>query len=373
LNQTSDVVVLGAGVVGLMSAIDLAREGLSVTIVERRARGREASRAAGGILSSLRPWKLAPELAAMADESEARYPVLTREMTDATGIDPEWRRCGMLLVDSDQAIAARLWSNATGKRVEILDVNASVTLEPAVQPGSTPAIRMPDVAQIRNPRLMDGLGKLAELHGVRVVEYAGACGLFVRNGRCDGVITDEGLIRGDRVILSAGAWSGALLARVGIRCPVSPMRGQMIWYRVPRGTVEHIVIRDGNYLIPRSDGVLVVGSIIDEPGFAKGTTSEMTRELHHAATRIVPQLDRTPVRGQWSGLRPWCPDGLPYIGAAPEVERLFMCVGHHRNGMALAPASARLLVDIMLGRPPLVTPEPFDPRVRMAVAAMADL
>jgi glycine oxidase len=294
-------------------------------------------------------------------------------LKDATGIDPEWHRCGMLLVDSDQAIPARLWSNATGKRVEILDVNGSVTLEPAVRPGSTPAIRLPDVAQIRNPRLMDALGKLAEFHGVRVVEYAGACGLFVRNGRCGGVSTNGGTIRGDRVILSAGAWSGALLARVGISCPVTPMRGQMIWYRVPRGTVEHIVIRDGYYLIPRTDGVLVVGSIIDEPGFAEEPASEMTRQLHQAATGIVSQLDRTPVRGQWSGVRPWCPDGLPYIGAAPDVERLFMCVGHHRNGMALAPASARLLVDIMLGRAPLVDPAPFDPRSRMAVTALADL
>lgn len=373
MNQTSDVVVLGAGVVGLMSAIDLAREGLSVTIVERRARGREASRAAGGILSSLRPWSLAPELAALSAESQDRYPALTEEIGSATGIDPEWRRCGMLLVDSEEAIAARLWSERTGNRVEILDANASVTLEPAVRPGATPAIRLPDVAQIRNPRLMDGLGRLAELHGVRVVEYAGACGLFVRHGRCDGVITDEGIIRGDRVILSAGAWSGALLARVGIHCPVTPMRGQMIWYRVPRGTVEHIVIRDGHYLIPRRDGVLVVGSTAEEPGYSKATTSETTRELHQAATRIVSLLDRTPVRGQWSGLRPWCPDGLPYIGAAPGVERLYMCVGHYRNGMALAPASARLLVDIMLDRPARVDPEPFDPRVRMAPVAVADL
>lgn len=373
MNQTSDVVVLGAGVVGLMSAIDLAREGLSVTVVERRARGREASRAAGGILSAMRPWALVPELAMLSDASEARYPSLTEELRDATGIDPEWRRCGMMVVDSDQAIPARLWSNRTGKQVEILDVNASVTLEPAIRPGSTPAIRLPDVAQIRNPRLMDGLGRLAELRGVKLTEYAGACGLFVRHGRCEGVITDAGVIRGRRVILSAGAWSGALLARVGIRCPVSPMRGQMIWYRVPRGTVEHIVIHEGHYLIPRSDGVLVVGSSAGEPGFSTQTSSEMTRDLHQAAVRIMPQLDRTPVRGQWSGLRPWCPDGLPYIGAAREVEQLFMCVGHYRSGMALAPASARLVVDIMLGRPTEVDPVPFDPGARMAVSATADL
>lgn len=373
MNQTSDVVVLGAGVAGLMIAIHLAREGLSVTVVERQGRGREASRAAGGILSALRPWAVAPELAMLSDASEARYPSLTEELRDATGIDPEWRRCGMLLVDSDQAIPARLWSNQTGKRVEILDVNASVTLEPAVRPGSTPAVRLPDVAQIRNPRLMDGLGRLAELLGVRLTEYAGACGLYVRSGCCEGVITDSGVIRGERVVLSAGAWSGALLARVGIRCPVSPMRGQMIWYRVPRGTVEHIVIREGHYLIPRSDGVLVVGSSAGEPGFSKRTSSELTHELHQAAVRIVPQLDRTPVRGQWSGLRPWCPDGLPYIGMAPEVEQLFMCVGHYRNGMALAPASAQLLVDIMLDHPTQVDPGPFDPRARMAMPATADL
>jgi glycine oxidase len=213
---------------------------------------------------------------------------------------------------------------------------------------------------------MDALYMLAQARGIRISAYAGACGLFIRDGRVEGVVTDSGKIRGDAVLVAAGAWSGYVLAKAGLWCPVVPVRGQMIWYQVGRDMLRHIVLKNGRYLIPRRDGVIIAGSTLEEAGFSKETTREAARDLHLAAADIMPALNREPIRGQWSGLRPRAPEGIPFIGPAPVIDRLFLSVGHFRNGLALAPGSARLAADLIVGRSPVVDPTPYDPVRRMA-------
>lgn len=366
MHNSADVVVLGAGVIGLMSAIELAQAGLNVRVVERRLRGREASRAAGGILSPLRPWAEPPAIAALADYSQDHFQELATRLRTRTGVDIQWRRCGMLFLDSDEFDAAHGWADSVGRRLDRLQAAEAMILESDVDPGEGEVLHLPDAAQLRNPRLMDALGMMAQIHGIRISEYAGACGLFVRNGRAEGVITENGVIRGDAVLVAAGAWSGYVLAKAGLWCPVVPIRGQMIWYQVEPDMLRHIVVRQDRYLIPRRDGVIIAGSTLEEAGFSKATTREAARDLHLAAARMMPTLNRQPIQGQWSGLRPRAPEGIPFIGPAPVVDRLFLSVGHFRNGLTLAPASARLVADLIIGRSPAVDPSPYDPVRRMA-------
>ena len=178
--------------------------------------------------------------------------------------------------------------------------------------------------------------------------------------------TDTGVIRGDAVLVAAGAWSGYVLAKAGISCPVIPVRGQMIWYQVGCDMLRQIVVKRDRYLIPRRDGVVIAGSTLEEAGLINETTRQGARDLHRAATDILPALAHEPIRGQWSGLRPRAPDGIPFIGEVPVVERLFLNVGHFRNGLAMAPGSARLVTDLIVGRPPIVDGAPYDPARRMA-------
>lgn len=366
MNNSADVVVLGAGVIGLMSAIELAQAGLSVRVVERRIRGREASRAAGGILSPLQPWAVPPAVSTLAAYSQARYQELAVALRTKTSIDIQWRRCGMLFLNCDRAREALGWAHDAGRRLDRLSAAETRVLEGAIDPGDGEVLHLPDAAQLRNPRLMDALGLVAQMHGIRISEYAGASGLFVRNGRAEGVITDQGVIRGDAVLVAAGAWSGYVLAKAGLWCPVMPVRGQMIWYQVEPETLRHIVVTDERYLIPRRDGVIIVGSTHEEAGFSKATTREAARDLHVAAASVMPALNEQPIKGQWSGLRPQAPEGIPFIGPAPVVDRLYLSVGHHSSGLTLAPASARLVTDLIVGRSPAVDPTPYDPVRRMA-------
>ena len=170
LRDPVDVVVLGAGVIGLMSAIELAAAGLSVRVVERRMRGGGASRAAGGILSPLDPWRTAPAISALACYSQDRYPDLARTTLVQTGVDIEWRRCGMLFLGCDEFDDACRWAQASGRRLERLSAAEARILESGIDPGPGQALHLPDVAQVRNPRLMDALGMMAQTRGIRISE-----------------------------------------------------------------------------------------------------------------------------------------------------------------------------------------------------------
>lgn len=362
----TDVAIVGGGVIGLTAALELADAGLAVILVERRVRGREASRAAGGILSPVKPWDVSPHVNAMAAWSQARYPALAERLRAASGVDPEYRRCGLLMLDCRELDAARAWAEGAGQDWETLDAADVRTLEPRLEPGEGTALRLPGVAQLRNPRLVEALGRTCEAAGVRLVEYPGECGPVVEDGRAVGVATGRGMVRAKRVLVAAGAWSGRLLEHLGLACPVRPVRGQMLHYRLEPGTLGHITMTEGRYLIARKDGNLIVGSTLEEAGFDKSVTAAAARDLHRAAVKVLPALARAPILGQWAGLRPWAPDGVPLIGRVPGVDGLWVSAGHYRNGVTMAPASARLLADLMLGREPSLDPAPYAPELRIA-------
>ncbi len=127
----------------------------------------------------------------------------------------------------------------------------------------------------------------------------------------------------------------------------------ILFYGKP-GQISHINLYRERYLIPRRDGRLLFGSTVEQSGFIKTTTAEAKEALYRAAFALFPVLKRTPIQDHWAGLRPGSPSGIPYIGAHPAVTGLYVNAGHFRNGLATAPASARLVVDLVLGRPPIL-------------------
>ncbi len=364
-----DIVIIGAGVMGLMLARELAGAGLKVTLVERARAGREASRAAGGILSPLEPW-LAPEpITALASWSQARYPGIASDLEQETGVDVEWVRSGMVVLEPDRPGDAEVWAAGHDLVIRSVAAEALGDIAPEVRPER--ALWIPHVAQVRNPRFMDALVASAKARGVRLLEGAGEASVVLANGgqgRVSGVDTEMGRLTTDRVVISAGAWTGRVLERVGTEAPIRPVRGQMIHFQVEPGTVGHIVQHKGRYVIPRRDGVVIVGSTVEASGYDKGTTRRASEELAEAAGNMVPALAGVPVQGHWSGLRPEAPGGIPMIGAVKQVEGLWMCAGHFRNGITIAPASACLTRNIILGETPCVDPGPYDPALRVKAA-----
>lgn len=358
--EKADVIVIGAGVLGLLTARELARAGLDVLVLDRGQPGREASRAAAGILSPLYPWRISAPLQALAHWSQQYYPVLVDDIHRDSGIDSQLANSGMLIFDEGEQYVAQAWARYHALPIESLTADQVRWCEPGLVAASDrTAVYLPTVSHINSSRFMRALTEHVYARGVPIRIDTEVSGLLTANGRVAGVTTAAGDIQADKVVVTAGAWSGALLKSAGILLEIEPVRGQVIQYDGPPGLLSRILMKDGFYIVPRRNGRLVVGSTVERVGFDTEVTEQSRQELIEAAVGLLPALDGLPVQRQWSGLRPGTGDELPYIGEHPDVDGLFLNTGHFRHGLTTAPASARLLTDMLVGRSPILDPSAY--------------
>ncbi len=354
----SDILIIGGGIIGLLTARQLVQAGAQVTLVEMGETGRESSWAGGGILSPLYPWRYSEAVTALVNASQHDYPGLCAELHTETGIDPELTHSGMLILDTEERDAALAWAKAHAVQLELIDAEALHEIEPDLGPQPQQALWFPHVAQVRNPRLAKALRR-SLIGQAKIREQEEVVEILVENGRALGARTRKGVIGAEQTIVCTGAWTAKLLEQLGTKPDIQPMRGQMILFLAKPGQINRIVLHQDRYAIPRRDGRVLFGSTSELAGFDKATSSEVKEQLYRAAVEMFPLLKRTPIEDHWAGLRPASPKGIPYIGAYPEVAGLYFNAGHFRNGVVSGPASARLAADLMLGRDPVVPPGPY--------------
>lgn len=358
--------VIGAGIIGLLTAYKLVGAGLRVTLVEAGEPGREASWAGGGIVSPLYPWRYPPAVQALALQAQDAYPALAAQLLQDSGLDPELYVTGLYWLDVEDEELAMAWAARharTLRRVPVDEVRQGI---PALADRFQRALFAPGVANIRNPRLLRALRvALERLAHVDIHSQQAAQGFVQENGRVVGVRTAVAEYRADQVVLAAGAWTGELLASLGLGLPVEPVRGQMVLFKCEPDFLPSMLLAGRRYAIPRRDGHVLVGSTLEYCGFDKSTTDDALDSLRATAAELLPDLARAPVVGHWAGLRPGSPDGIPFIGELAEHPGLWLNCGHFRNGLVLAPASCRLLADLMLGRAPSLDPAPYAPDRRL--------
>jgi len=354
-----DVIIVGGGVVGLAVGYVLAREGLSCLILDRRETGREASWAGAGMLPPIgdahRP-PSHPTLALRAWSAQL-YPEWSGALRDETGIDNGYRRTGGVDLAWTEAEEQALRTAAGRWRVEGIAYERLAPgdfgrVEPALNPELRLAYYLPDRAQIRNPRHLRALAAAFLNRGGRIETFSAVEGFSVRGGRVTEVRTTRGTHQADTVVLTAGAWSGALLEGLGVRAPTPPVKGQIVLIRGDRRLLRRIVEHNKTYLIPRDDGRILIGATEEDAGFDPMPTSEAYRGLLDAAFRLCPALREARVEATWAGLRPGSFDTRPYIGPAPGLQNLIVATGHKRAGLQLSTATAELVADLVLGRTP---------------------
>ena len=361
-----DVLIVGGGVIGLLSALTLAEQGRSVMLVEAGELGRESSWAGGGIVSPLYPWRYNVAVGALSNWSQGYYPELASKLALMTGIDPEVTATGLYWLDLEDEVEALNWAARGGQRISRVDMSEVHARASGLGSSFSSAVHAPDVTNVRNPRLVAALRVALQKAGVQVHEGVSVIQVLrTTDGAVKGVRSTGGEFLARQVVIAAGAWSANLLEPLGFRLPVEPVKGQMILYKQEPGYLDSIVLASRRYAIPRRDGHILVGSTLEHVGFDKTPTSDALASLRKTAEELLPALADAPVVGHWAGLRPGSPEGIPFIGEVPGVEGLWLNCGHYRNGLVMAPASCRLLVDLMLGRAPIVDPAPYSPAGRL--------
>ena len=366
MKSAGQIVVVGGGALGMLSAWQLAGAGQQVVLIEAGATGGESSWAGGGIVSPLYPWRYSPAVTALAHWSQDFYPGLGEQLLAATGLDPEVHVTGLYWLDLEDEAAALEWAVREGRVLRQVPMAQVQRQVPVLGEGFGRAIHMPGVANVRNPRLVKALrAALLALPNVQVREHCAVSGFIREDGRVRGVRTAGGDIRAEQVVVAAGAWSGQLLPALGLALPVEPVKGQMILYKCAPDFLASMVLAQGRYAIPRRDGHVLVGSTLEHTGFDKTPTEDARASLRASAERLLPALRDAELVGHWGGLRPGSPEGIPFIGEVPGVPGLWLNCGHYRNGLVLAPASCHLLADLMLGREPIIDPAPYAPAGRL--------
>ncbi len=356
-----DCLIVGGGIIGLLCARELNASGWRVEVLERGAIGCEASWAGGGIISPLYPWRQPKPIVQLSLWSRKHYPELVKALIRDTSIDPEWQQCGMLWLDLEDIETACRWCQQHKIDWEDIGPKAIKKRWPELERADGKSLWIPEIGQIRNPRLLKALKHDLNRRGVPLKENTPVIGWRKLGDRIVSAMTPKGEICADVFIVTAGAWASSWQMDGLWQPDIRPIKGQMLLIKALPGMLHTLVQRGEHYLIPRLDGRILVGSTVEEAGFDKRPTGSAYQRLLEFALETLPSLRSFPIELHWAGLRPAAPSGIPYIGQHPQLENLYYNCGHFRNGVTMGPAAARLLKDMLLMREPILDPGPYLP------------
>lgn len=348
--QISEVLIIGGGIIGLSLARELHKKGArKITILERGEIGKEASFAAAGMLAPHAETEKLDDFYYFCDESNKLYPSFAEELLDETGVDIELDREGTLYLAFNENDVSEIrrrfeWQKSAGLEVEHLSAQETRQLEPFVSPDVLESLFFPNDWQVENRQVLHALEKYCEFNEIKIIQNCRATELLIENRKAIGVQTPLNDFFADTIISATGAWS-ALIRNYISPFEVKPIRGQMISFHTAKRLFSKVIYSPRGYLVPRADGRVLVGATVEDVGFEKEITDSGIDFLRENAFEIAPSLINLEIHEKWCGLRPFAADGLPILGSFPQVENFFTATAHYRNGILLAPLTAKVLAE----------------------------
>jgi len=366
--KTFDVVIVGGGIIGGSIAFDLARRNLRVAVLDRRELMQEASWAAAGMLSPAPDCPAAIPLVPLGRASLELYPKFVEAVEDASGQSTGYRMGGAIEAifrgDAERELSTLVaLHHGLGLACEPLPLDEAMKMEPALGRDARVAAFLPDECSIEPRKLSSAVFAAAASKGATLRPGAEVVSLAFDKKKCAGVKTFGGeIFHAGQVVLAAGCWSSQV-PDAAPYAPTFPVRGQMAALRHCGTPIGYVLRSEDGYLVPRgleSPQTIVVGSTIEHAGYEKLVTSGGIEKILAAANELVPELAKAEIIETWCGLRPGTPDQLPILGPA-DVDGLVFATGHYRNGILLAPATAKLVGEWITERRIFIDWEPFSP------------
>lgn len=334
-----DVIIAGAGIIGVSLALELRERGATVLVLDRAEPGSEASSAAAGMLAPADP-ETPDALRSLAMESAQMFAAFVQRVESAAGIQVDFRRVGTIAL-MPEATAPREYRGLSAAELQLLEPSINLSDQSAY------FVREDSV----DPHLLTRAAlAAAQTHGVEVRGHTTVTEIRARGDAVE-VLTETETLFAASAVDCRGAWSGA---------PVRPRKGQML-YVLPEATLlQHVLRTPEVYVVPRSSGKILIGATVEDVGFDKSVDPSAIHQLQNATAKYLPEFASAPIIQSWAGLRPGTPDDLPLIGPT-DVPRVFAATGHFRNGILLAPITAKIMADLLQGRPSPLDIRAFSP------------
>lgn len=364
MQTTTDVIVIGGGVIGCSIAYFLRKAGVEVIVLDQGEIGAQASSAAAGLLAPLGSLAGPGPYADLLLASWSMFPTLVAELEEASGISVEYAQTGALRVVRNPKSSANLrkrmheWQ-PLGLQMHWLSGDEARLREPLLAPDICAAVYAPEESQVKAPEIVKAFARAAENKGTKLYSHSEVLGVRRSADMITGVYTAQGeTIACNHLVIASGAWAAESGIWLDVPLPVTPQRGQILSLRQPAPPLRHLIFGEAVYLAPKFDGTVVVGATKEEVGFHKQVTAGGICWLLNTAIRLATSFDGSAIEQMWAGLRPRTPDNLPILGPALQWDNVTLAVGHGSVGIMLSAITGQSIAEFVVTgiEPELITP-----------------